>query len=129
MMIIFERDNYAIVYALDKILSFASENQYLFIANCTRWIAGVIGLDREAVVHIDNVELRRPVGHRNIHPISRDIPSSELLPNSLVQKELSENTVHLNSIRRSIQIDSSGTLMQDRVIFRKALRRAAKKQK
>jgi hypothetical protein len=45
MTITFENDSDVIVYALEKIVSFARENQYIFMANCAWWTAGVIGVD------------------------------------------------------------------------------------
>jgi len=59
MTITFETDSDVIVYALEKVISFARENQYLFVANCAWWIAGVIGLDRGLITHIDNLTARK----------------------------------------------------------------------
>jgi hypothetical protein len=59
MTITFETDSDVIVYALEKIVSFAKENQYLFVANCAWWIAGIIGLDSGLTTFIDNLEIRR----------------------------------------------------------------------
>ena len=58
MTITFANDSEIIVYTLEKIISFARENQYLFVANCAWWIAGEIGLDRGLVIHIDNLASR-----------------------------------------------------------------------
>jgi hypothetical protein len=55
MPIIFENDNDVIIYALEKIISFAKENHYLFVANCAWWIAGIIGLDSGLTNYIDNI--------------------------------------------------------------------------
>jgi hypothetical protein len=54
MTLTFECDKDVIVYALEKIIVFAKENQYLFVANCVWWIAGVIGLDSSLTTFIDN---------------------------------------------------------------------------
>jgi len=59
MTITFENDNDVIVYALEKIVSFARENQYLFVGNCPWWLAEVLGLDRGLTTHIDNLALQR----------------------------------------------------------------------
>jgi hypothetical protein len=50
MTITFENDSDVIVYALEKIISFARGNQYLFVANCLWWIAGIIGLDKGLII-------------------------------------------------------------------------------
>jgi hypothetical protein len=74
MTITFENDNDVIVYALEKIISFAREHQYFFVANCAWWIAGVLGLDFGLIIFIDNLETRR-TGNNNraISAIPRDI--------------------------------------------------------
>jgi hypothetical protein len=58
MTITFENDSDVIVYTLKKIISFAREQQFLFVANCVWLIAGVTGLDSGLVVHIDNLRKR-----------------------------------------------------------------------
>jgi hypothetical protein len=61
MTISFEHDSDVIIYALNTITIFGRENQYLFVANCIWWIAGIIGLDTELTIHIDNLYTRRPL--------------------------------------------------------------------
>jgi len=58
MTITFENDSDVIIYGLEKILSFAKENQYLFVANCVWWLAGITGLDSGLTRHIDNLHLQ-----------------------------------------------------------------------
>ena len=73
MTITFENESDVIVYALEKIISFARENQYLFVANCAWWIAGILGLDSGVRIFIDNLESRRRVGQqRDISTTPRD---------------------------------------------------------
>jgi len=57
----FENNNDVIVDALKKIVSYTRRNQYLFVANCAWWIAGVIGLDKGLIIYIDNLESRRTI--------------------------------------------------------------------
>ena len=74
MTITFEDDKDIIIYALEKIISFARENQSLFVANCAWWIASIIGLDPGLRIYIDNLETRKPVRqHREISSTPRDI--------------------------------------------------------
>jgi hypothetical protein len=74
MTITFETDRDVIVYALEKIISFARENRYFFVANCAWWIASIIGLDSELKSHIDNLVSRIPVSQeRAISATPRDI--------------------------------------------------------
>jgi hypothetical protein len=64
MTITFENDSDVIVYALKKIISFAKENHYLFVANCAWWIAAVFGLNTGLTNHIDNLRSRQPESSR-----------------------------------------------------------------
>jgi len=74
MTITFENDSDVIVYALEKIISFAREKQYLFVANCAWWIAGTLGLDSGLTIFIDNLESRgRTYRPREISNTPRDI--------------------------------------------------------
>ena len=74
MTITFENDSDVIVYALEKIVSFARKNQYLFVANCAWWLAGIIGLDSGLINYIDNLESRkRVIQPREISTVPRDI--------------------------------------------------------
>jgi len=56
--ITFENDNDVIVYALEKIISYARRTQQILKAHCVRWLASIVGLETGLVSHIDN--LRTP---------------------------------------------------------------------
>jgi hypothetical protein len=58
MTITFECDKDVIVYALEKIISFARSNQYIFLAQSVWWISSVIGLQEGLIIHIDNLKVR-----------------------------------------------------------------------
>jgi len=58
MTITFENENDIIVYALEKIISYARDNHYIFIAQSVWWIASVIGLSEGLATHIDNLRIR-----------------------------------------------------------------------
>ena len=72
MTITFENDSDVIVYALEKIISYASNTQYLFVANCIWWIAGIIGLDDGLRIHIHNLTSRERI-LRGVSSTPRDI--------------------------------------------------------
>ena len=55
MTITFENDNDVIVYALEKIISYARRTQHIFVAQCVWWLASVIGLEGGLVNHIGNL--------------------------------------------------------------------------
>jgi len=72
MPITFENNSDVIVYALEKIISFARNIQYLFVANCVWWIAGIIRLDNDLRIHIDNLTFRERT-IRGVSSTPRDI--------------------------------------------------------
>jgi len=74
MTITFENDNDVIVYALEKIIYFAKENRYLFVANCAWWIAGVIGFHHDLTIYINKFDKKASEHSRKVSPTPRDIP-------------------------------------------------------
>jgi hypothetical protein len=63
MTITFENDNDIIVYALERIISYARENHYIFLAQSIWWISSIIGLQQGLVIHIDNCRRRDNPNH------------------------------------------------------------------
>jgi len=120
MTITFENDSEVIVYALETIISFARENQYLFMANYAWWIAGIIGLDSWLIIHIDNLEARKEIiNYRAVSETSRDI-AREVSPEQQRSKYIPDP---LTLTRRG----RINPLLQTKRQLRKA-RRAEKKQ-
>jgi hypothetical protein len=81
MTITFESDKDVIVYALEKIISYARDNQYIFLAQSVWWISSILGLQQGLIIHIDNLKVRsdirepveipkpfNPAEELNIHP-------------------------------------------------------------
>jgi hypothetical protein len=62
MTLTFESDKDVIVYALKQIISYARNNQYLFLAQSVWWISSIIGLQQDSVIHIDNLKISRDLG-------------------------------------------------------------------
>jgi streptogramin lyase len=60
MTITFENDNDVIVYALEKVISYARRTQQIFVAHCVWWLASIIGLEQGLITHIDNLQSRIP---------------------------------------------------------------------
>jgi hypothetical protein len=58
MTITFETDNDIIVYALEKIISYVRDYQYMFVAQSVWWLAYVIGLEKGLIIYIDNIRIR-----------------------------------------------------------------------
>jgi len=94
MTITFENDNDVIVYALERIISYAREFQYFFLANCTWWIASIIGLDESLQRHIDNLALGQSVIARGISATPRDIARDiSVESDKKIPKEAADNYV------------------------------------
>jgi len=58
MTITFDNENDIIVYALEKVICYARDNRYIFVAQSVWWIASVIGLSEKLATHIDNLRIR-----------------------------------------------------------------------
>jgi len=58
MTITFKDDRDVIVYALERIICYARDNQYIFIAQSVWWISSVIGLSEELATHIDSLRIQ-----------------------------------------------------------------------
>jgi hypothetical protein len=91
MTITFENDNDVIVYALEKIISYARKTQQIFVGHCIWWLASVIRLEQGLINYIDNLQQREdlvPASEKE-SSISRNpredkrIPHSENLQDSL----------------------------------------------
>jgi len=54
----YQNDHHLIVYALENIISFARDNDYIFLAQSVWWISSVIGLQQGLVIHINNLKER-----------------------------------------------------------------------
>jgi len=107
MTITFENDNDAIVYAFEKIISFARNNQYVFVAQGVWWLSTIIGLQQELVVHIDNVQKWSRI------EVSKPVPvlvDTEKVAIHLDRLDPDQNNTE--SINNS-EADQSGTLEED----------------
>jgi len=58
MTVTFENDNDVIVYALEKVISYARRTQQIFVAQCVWWLASIIGLEQGLANYIDNIQSR-----------------------------------------------------------------------
>jgi hypothetical protein len=95
MTLTFENDPDVFVYTLEKIIALARREQYIFVANCVWWIAGVIGLDQGLITFIDNLESRKEiVDIRAISETPRDIARS-------VSPDKQESTYTPDPLRRT----------------------------
>jgi hypothetical protein len=58
MAITCEDDKDIIIYALEKIISYARQHQYMFLAQSVWQISSIIGLQSGLVIHIDNFRVQ-----------------------------------------------------------------------
>jgi len=94
MPITLEKDNDVIVYAFEKIISYARENQYIFLAQSIWWIASIISLQQGLTIHIDNLKNRSNV-----------TPAAVPKPASVVQTDCNQrgpDNVHPDTISQVI---------------------------
>jgi hypothetical protein len=61
MTLTFESDKDVIIYALEKIISYARENQYIFLAQSVWWISSILHLQEGLIIHIDILKARSEV--------------------------------------------------------------------
>ena len=100
MTITFENESDVIVYALEKIISYAKKTQHIFAANCVWWLASIIGLEQGLVSYIDNIQSRVEVtvaSDKKIH-----IPNTAAKP---LDKEKSEIQKSISPVPRDLQED------------------------
>jgi len=81
MTITFENDNDVIIYALEKVITYARRTQQIFAAQCVWWLASIIGLEQGLANYIHNIQSRIDVSiipekvpgvGRTVSPIPRD---------------------------------------------------------
>jgi hypothetical protein len=62
MTITFNDDKDVIVYALEKVISYARQHQNIFLVQCVWSISAILGLQDGLVSHIDNLKARESIG-------------------------------------------------------------------
>jgi hypothetical protein len=68
MPITFDNDNDVIVYALEKVISYARTPQYIFLAQSVWWFSSIIELQEGLVIFIDNIKARSNIGKDVVQP-------------------------------------------------------------
>jgi len=64
MTISFENSNGVIVYAFEQIISFARDNQYIFVTQWIWWMASIIRLQQGFIIYIDTLDKWLNIGIR-----------------------------------------------------------------
>jgi hypothetical protein len=121
MTITFENDNDVIVYALEKVISYARRTQQIFVAQCVWWLASVIGLQQGLESLINNLQRREAVGVSGdrveiLHP--NRIPNIQL-PKAVspVPRDLTEDQ-RLDRILESAERVIQGSLEDRSRVYR-----------
>jgi hypothetical protein len=135
MTITFEYESDVIVYALEKVISYAKKTQQIFVAQCIWWIASIIGLEQGLIVHIDNLEKRiaaAPLGESSgiVHPdraqqIAKEVsPTPRDLTEDLrldsILKEAERVVQNSSRDRRALQRNRVNPLPQTKTQLKKA---------
>jgi hypothetical protein len=81
MTITFENDNDVIVYAFEKIISYARRNRHIFIAQCIWHIASIIGLEQGLVDCIDKLN-GRTTDQAELPNTKVSDPENQVIPES-----------------------------------------------
>jgi hypothetical protein len=112
MTITFENDDDVIVYALEKVISYARRTQQIFVAQCVWWLASIIGLERGLVVYIDNIQSRI-----NVTIIPEKIPSvgrsESPIPRDLAEDQRLDTIPDSDQIRQEIISPTPRDLQED----------------
>jgi len=64
MTITFEDDNDVIVYAFEKVISYAKRTQQIFVAQVVWWLASIVGLEQGLITYIDLVQSRAEISKK-----------------------------------------------------------------
>jgi len=105
MTITFKNDNDITVYALDKVISYARDIQYMFLAQSIWWISLFVGLQQRLIIHIDNLKIQEDIGDSAVLP---QLPlSQEVLGNCSKGLPSPGQHIHRSRIGRIGCIDSS----------------------
>jgi len=70
----FEDEKDIIKYALKKTISFARNNQYIYVAQCVWWKVSIIGLQEGLVTHINNLKMWSNTGIWGVSSTLRNLP-------------------------------------------------------
>jgi hypothetical protein len=97
MIITFETDSDVIIFALEKIILYARQYRYIFIAHCVWWLASTIGLEQWLIIHIDNFQPHSELRHSSNIDKQWIVETSEDIEGNTWVQPVSEN-IHLDRI-------------------------------
>jgi len=110
MTITFENDNDVIVYALDKVISYARRTQQIIVAQCVWWLASIIRLEQGLVKHIDNLKSRSYILPQEPAPV----PQEEISTTS-IEEASGKSSREISATPRDIQEDLRSCIGTDSI--------------
>jgi len=111
MTLTFENDNNLIVYALEKIISYARQHQYIIVAQSVWWLASIIGITQGLAIHINNLNRRLGIALRKVEYLEKNI--SNQIDTSYSRKRVSTMPRNVQGDCRSDSVP--GNIHPDRV--------------
>jgi len=133
MPITFENDNDVIVYALECVIAYTRQTQQIFVAQCVRWLASIVGLEKELVFHIDKLQGKQNTSPQEQLPREATITPRDLAEDRRIDQVLDDTKQYLKESRRLREIAAlkvSGTTSTERInltrISKKYLRKSEK---
>jgi len=106
MTITFSINNDVIVYPLEKMISYARDNQDIFFAQSIWWISSIIGLQQRFIVHVDNLKVRSEIPSRSIEGLSVGGETTPQATNALSQNRNSQSIARVSATPQDIQEES-----------------------
>jgi hypothetical protein len=110
MTITFESDKDIIVYALEKIISYTRNNQYIFLVQCIWWISSTIGLQEALVIYIDNLNVQETIGKPEL---GTESAPPGVHPDRVVNLQASEDSYNISE---GDSVSTTETDMHNKVI-------------
>jgi len=82
----FENDNDVMVYAIEKSISYATKNRYMFVAPSIWWIASVSGLTEGLVIYIEQLQLQGAMELVGISAIDQPHKVGVITPSNILDR-------------------------------------------
>ena len=91
MTITFRSDNEVIIYSLERIISYARNYQYIFVAQIAWWLVSVLSLKQGLITHIytlRNQEVNTRREERSVRRGHEEDAESDYLPTQVHQSRI-----------------------------------------
>jgi len=113
MTITFKDDNDVIIYALEKIISYARDNRYIFLAQSIWWISSIIGLQQGLVNYIDTLRVRSEELPQDIKESPENREALSQNKNKISRTNTGQYDREISATPRDIQEDSRSRIELD----------------